>query len=744
MEILTVRDPQLTRPENLIDRPAILRLDHVPTDSVWLRLGDSLYGPFKTTVEVRSDTQFDIGVTLPPHNLIVHRVADSALGSLGRGYCRNITIEISRSADARFAVTPQSVTYELVVGDAIELLPDLGEQIVIESEEQVIFRAAKQVLSRKKRQELKALLSELEALTSPSAEVADAAATVQAVQRRLEGNSKAVDELVERLYQTRVLDKRFDQRLDEAVKAEVEKQASYLMAEAEQKSAESQRRLNALRAELQELEDDLGQRRLHAEAELQREMDVRRSELEEGWHEREGALVEREASVEDRESRLRSALESAARRLDEKRGEVVTDVLTILPLLSAMGQGKIGAASPAGVPESPKEEPAAFELPPFIQGDRSDDYRTPLREDILFERFRQRVRDAGFAYDEDDLIALHLSVKTSDLTLLSGVSGTGKSSLPRFYAEALQGEAATELDGDIGRYLHVAVRPSWLDQEDLLGHVNTLDHEFVPAESGLFPLLAAAADEYRRRGADSGLYIVCLDEMNLAQVEHYFGSFLSALERPANQRRIRCFDPASVALRSPFRAWSQLPLPDTLHFVGTVNYDETTRPLSLRFLDRTDEVELATQDFHTLRSAAGAAKPEPVVVPGRAVTLRDLRSWVREDPLTPELAAVLDTLREPLRKMRRPLTPRRYEALTRFVASAAGLGDLCSPDKAFDLQLSLRMVPQLRSLSSPDGGQGLKELMQAFEAEEYTTRLPRTWAALQTVVAALRPILEIG
>src|SRR5690606_9848748 len=163
-------------------------------------------------------------------------------------------------------------------------------------------------------------------------------------------------------------------------------------------------------------------------------------------------------------------------------------------------------------------------------------YRTPLREDSFFERFTQHVRNKGFAYNADDLVAVHLSVKTSDLTLLAGVSGTGKSSLPRLYAAALQGEDASELDGDIGRYLHVAVRPSWRDQGDLLGHVNTLDHEFVPAESGLFPLLAAAADEFRRRGPDTGLYIICLDELNLAQVEHYFGSFLSALERPASER----------------------------------------------------------------------------------------------------------------------------------------------------------------------------------------------------------------
>jgi hypothetical protein len=745
VEILTVQGGgPLTRPESLVDRAGLFQLDHYPTDSVWVRLGGVIFGPFKTLVTIRSETQFDVSITLPPHNITVQRIPESALASLGTGYYRNVLIEVSRTTSSRSDAVSQSIRYELVVGDAVEQLRGLGEQIELETEDRIIARAAKQVLSRKRRQDLVSLLEELESLVSQSAEVADAAEVVRAVQRRLDANSHAIDEMVDRLFQTRVLDKKLDERIEAAAQAEVARQASYLMAEAEKQSADAQQRLAGLLANLQRVEEELARRRSQAEAGLEEEMNARRLELERGWGEREDRLTEREANLEDRESRIRAALETAAQRLEQNRSDVITDVLTVLPLLTVLQPTQHGAQALPAPPEPRHDDRVHFKLPGFIHGDRSEAYRTPIREAAFFERFVQRVRDVGFAYDADDLIAFHLSVKTSDLTLLSGVSGTGKSSLPRFYMEALQGESAAELDDEVGRYLHVAVRPSWLDQQDLLGHVNTLDHEFVASESGLFPLLTAAAEEYRQRGADSGLYLICLDEMNLAQVEHYFGSFLSALERPANERRIRCFDPTSVAQHSPFRAWSQLPLPASLHFIGTVNYDETTRPLSLRFLDRSDEIELATQDFHTLRAASRAARPETVVVPGRAVTLRDMRSWTRQDPLPPDLASVLDTVREPLRKMRRPLTPRRYEAMTRFVASATNLGDLCPPDKAFDLQLALRLVPQLRSLSSPDARDGLADLLQAFEADGYTERFPRTWFALQAVDETLRPILEIG
>ena len=130
----------------------------------------------------------------------------------------------------------------------------------------------------------------------------------------------------------------------------------------------------------------------------------------------------------------------------------------------------------------------------------------------------------------------------SDLTVLGGVSGTGKSSLPRLYAQALTGDADVWDD----RYRMVGVNPSWLDVGDLLGRVNVLDARFLPSDSGLYDLLIHAHEEYRRHTRNSGLYIVCLDEMNLAQVEHYFSPFLQVLEaRPINvvcavSRRSQC------------------------------------------------------------------------------------------------------------------------------------------------------------------------------------------------------------
>ena len=145
------------------------------------------------------------------------------------------------------------------------------------------------------------------------------------------------------------------------------------------------------------------------------------------------------------------------------------------------------------------------------------------------------------------------------------------------------------------------VRPDWNDVRDLLGFENLLAGTFRPGA-----LLRAL----REAQADPGRpYFVCLDEMNLARVEHYFADFLSIME---------------TARRTPDGAWTtdpidlapgrdsvlsddlgdlpaQVPIPPNFFVAGTVNMDETTYAFSPKVLDRAntvafDRVDLALSD----------------------------------------------------------------------------------------------------------------------------------------------------
>ena len=138
----------------------------------------------------------------------------------------------------------------------------------------------------------------------------------------------------------------------------------------------------------------------------------------------------------------------------------------------------------------------------------------------------------------------------------------------------------------------VNINPSWMDTRDLLGHMNTLEGRFYPAESGLFQHLVHAQAEHEARGAATGLYLACLDEMNLSQVEHYFSDLMMVLERSGTARVIQCFSREGAGSNCPFRDWGRVTLSPALRFIGTVNFDETTRLLSDRFLDRVNLIRL--------------------------------------------------------------------------------------------------------------------------------------------------------
>lgn len=102
-------------------------------------------------------------------------------------------------------------------------------------------------------------------------------------------------------------------------------------------------------------------------------------------------------------------------------------------------------------------------------------------------------------------------IRTSDLVILAGDSGSGKTSMVKAVAEALG--AVCEI---------IAVKPNWTGPEDLIGYFNPVERKYQSTPF-LEALLRAEEDPNR-------LHFILLDEMNLARVEYYFADFLSHLE----------------------------------------------------------------------------------------------------------------------------------------------------------------------------------------------------------------------
>lgn len=166
------------------------------------------------------------------------------------------------------------------------------------------------------------------------------------------------------------------------------------------------------------------------------------------------------------------------------------------------------------------------------------------------------------------LYAFHTSLKIanwSTITVLAGVSGTGKSELPRLYSAF----------GGIN-FINVPVQPNWDSQESMLGFFNSIDNKF-DAQPMLRFLYQCTTD------LASNMAIVLLDEMNLAHVEHYFADFLSKLEsRRSYAKDVPTIDVSLGAGVAPY----ELPLSRNILYCGTMNQDETTKSLSDKVLDR--------------------------------------------------------------------------------------------------------------------------------------------------------------
>lgn len=186
-------------------------------------------------------------------------------------------------------------------------------------------------------------------------------------------------------------------------------------------------------------------------------------------------------------------------------------------------------------------------------------------------KIKESFNEVGFKFSDRLLYAFHTSLKIGDwnpLTVLAGVSGTGKSELPRLYSRY----------GGIN-FLPLAVQSNWDSPYSLFGYYNSLEGKFN-ATSLLKVLYQAQEDA--KNSISEYLTIVLLDEMNLAHVELYFSELLSKLELLRGSEEVKL--EIDIAEKSPY----EIKLNKNIIWVGTMNEDETTKSLSDKVIDRSN------------------------------------------------------------------------------------------------------------------------------------------------------------
>ena len=182
------------------------------------------------------------------------------------------------------------------------------------------------------------------------------------------------------------------------------------------------------------------------------------------------------------------------------------------------------------------------------------------------------------------LNAFHTSLKIADisaLAVMAGISGTGKSELPRRYAEALG-----------MHFLLMAVQPRWDSPQDMFGFYNYIEQRYKATELAQTLVRMDKWNHPDKAEYADRMLLVLLDEMNLARVEYYFSEFLSKLEirKSIDPNNLGDRRKAEISLDVGSLIEGQdvprLYVHQNVLFVGTMNEDESTQTLSDKVIDR--------------------------------------------------------------------------------------------------------------------------------------------------------------
>ncbi len=444
--------------------------------------------------------------------------------------------------------------------------------------------------------------------------------------------------------------------LEEVLQREVEHRAKDIDAQVKQLQAEQVSRR-------QQLSDELEKR--------QREHDGAIEKLERGI-----------AQVESRRDALNREQEQLNVRLRDGISHLTEQIREQVPLVAALAGGVHVIASGAAAAAMPSKDAA----PPGWDAGAPIEPSKPLAnandEIALVGRLTTELAAAGIGFAKDFVTNLYVSLKSQSLNLIMGPPGHGKSSAVTTLARAL---------GHGNALLEVAVRRTWSDDRYLLGFFDSFHGRYDPGPTGLATRLVQAMRDWDHK--KQSLYVVLLDEFNLAAPEYYFSQLLQLVTRPCDQPRIlRLFDPAMLPAGSP-PTLDHLRITPNVSFWGTINYDETTERLSPRLLDRTGMIVLHPTDVVPANASfSGLPKGVPA---GQLVG-----DFVRKPDQCPDdsweiIRPVVDLLADP-REAWGPalhLSPRVLDGVRRYLANA---DKLLSHRAAADFAIQQRILPVVR------------------------------------------------
>ena len=381
-----------------------------------------------------------------------------------------------------------------------------------------------------------------------------------------------------------------------------------------------------------------------------------------------------------------------------------------LPTLETMFDNLSSAVAQHDGPTKPEDNEIWQPVLPVIESSRT----SSLSEGECIEDLASNLESLGLKFDRRILCAFHTSLKTTDsspLVTLAGVSGTGKSELPRRYAEA------------IGmNFLNVAVQPRWDSPQDLFGFYDYLERRFRPTDlTRALIQMDSVGDQkgrgwsppkgYEKQRMPNQLLLVLLDEMNLARIEYYFSEFLSRLETrrgidSSNDQKRRLAEiPLDVGGRRSGQPPMQLFVDKNVLFVGTMNEDETTQALSDKVIDRANVLRFGSPNSIVPVPASQRNGRSQDTTPRPRLDLKTWQRWCKtaDDLDEEERKTLLDWISELRGSMDRVTRPFAYRVAHSMLEYAANYPEV---ERRLDFiiadQIEQKILPKLMGLNPQD------------------------------------------
>jgi len=308
-----------------------------------------------------------------------------------------------------------------------------------------------------------------------------------------------------------------------------------------------------------------------------------------------------------------------------------------------------------------------------IHGSQQRKY--PLKNDTITTELKKvlaKMGNKGFYYSPELVKSYYLSLKSKPFVMIKGTVGSGKTSFPRLFAEAIG--ANTEN----GRYQRVLVKKGWDDEEALFGYLDSRGH-FVPG-----PVMALLKSSHEHPEKP---HFFLLDEMDQSPAEKYLRKLLEGIN--GNKEPLFSREDFGADVGS-FREYGGLTFSDNIYIIGTINGGDGSYPVAPKFLDSGNTIEMPAVEIGVFPNFGSP---------------NEVADWennqFKMQKKSQGLPGIIENLMFTLRKLQEILVrfdqPMGYRGINEILAFGinSGVEGLFNELEVIDLAISQRTLPLL-------------------------------------------------